>query len=343
MPQRTELAPCQHQARARQPGLHGLSHLAAYNSPAMLSRRALLSLAAASAALPVTAQARRIGRLVIIGGAEDRLHDKVILRRFVELSGGPSARIRLISAASATPEWAWDTYGKAFGDLGVTDFSPIPIDDRDAANSPAVTDRILEADGLFISGGDQRRLMDLIWETEAFKALHIAFHLRGCCMGGTSAGAAVMSRHMLAQGEATKLPEKEVADLDLGLGFVSRAIIDQHFSERGRLGRLLSAMAQWPTMLGVGIDENTALVIERGAAVEVVGQGAVTVVDGRAMRTNVDLVDTRGRLEMLGLRVHLLPAGQRYSANPLVQRAQSMPVELREAVDLLVAPGPIRG
>ena len=319
------------------------SHLAAYNSAAMLSRRALLSLAAASAAHPVTAQARRIGRLVIIGGAEDRLHDKVILRRFLELSGGPSARIRLISAASGTPEWAWDTYGKAFADLGVTDFAPIPIEDRDAANSAAVTDSILEADGLFISGGDQRRLMDLIWETEAFKCLHTAFHLRGCCMGGTSAGAAVMSRHMLAQGEATKLPEKEAADLDIGLGFVARAIIDQHFSERGRLGRLLSAMAQWPNMLGVGIDENTALVIERGTAVEVVGQGAVTVVDGRAMRTNVDLVDTRGRLEMLGLRVHLLPAGQRYSANPLVQRTQGMPIELREAVDLLVAPGPIRG
>lgn len=309
----------------------------------MLSRRSLLSASAALATLPAIAQPRRIGRLVIIGGAEDRLHDKLILRRFLELSGGPSSRIRLISAASSTPEWAWDTYGKAFADLGGTDFAPIPIADRDAANTPAVTDRILEADGLFISGGDQRRLMDLIWETEAFRALHTAFHLRGCCMGGTSAGAAVMSRHMLAQGEATKLPEKEVADLDIGLGFVARAIIDQHFSERGRLGRLLSAMAQWPSMLGVGIDENTALVIERGAAVEVVGQGAVTVVDGRTMRTNVDLVDTRGRLEMLGLRVHLLPAGQRYSANPMVQRAQNMPHELREAIDLLVAPGPIRG
>jgi cyanophycinase len=309
----------------------------------MLTRRTLLCAGPALVAGPGIAQTRRIGRLVIVGGAEDRVHDKPILRRFVELCGGPTSRIRVLTAASAEPENAWATYQTAFGELGVQDCAHLAIADRAAADSEAVVGRVLEADGIFISGGDQRRLMDLIWETETFKALHTAFHLRGCCMGGTSAGAAVMSRHMLAQGEATRLPEKDAGVMDIGLGFVARAIIDQHFSERGRLGRLLSVLAERPQMLGVGIDEDTALVIERGSAIEVIGRGAVTVVDGRGMQSNAQLADERERLEMLGLRLHLLPAGHRYSANPVVQRATGMPPALREAVGMLVEPGPIRG
>jgi len=309
----------------------------------MPSRRSLLQAGTALlAASPAIARTRRVGRLVIIGGAEDRLHDKLILRQFVELCGGASSRIRVLSAASSQPSAAWETYRTAFGDLGVMDCQPIEVPDREAADSQAVTDLILEADGIFISGGDQQRLMNLIWETEAFKALHIAFHLRGCCVAGTSAGAAVMSRHMLASGEASRLPRKDLGDLDLGLGFVHKAIIDQHFSQRYRLGRLLSVLAQWPQMLGVGIDEDTALVIERDTAVEVIGSGAVTVLDGRAMITNVNLVESQGHLEMLGVRIHLLPAGNRYSAHPLVQKAKGMPTALREAIAMLVAPGPIR-
>jgi cyanophycinase len=288
-------------------------------------------------------ESRRVGRLVIIGGAEDRLHDKYILSRFVELCGGAASRIRILSAASEEPASSWATYERAFGELGVSDCLPIDIPDREAADSSAVTDRVLEADGIFISGGDQQRLMDLIWETQTFKALHVAFHLRGCCIGGTSAGAAVMSRHMLASGEATRLPEKGIANVDIGLGFVARAIIDQHFSERGRLARLLSVLAQRPQMLGVGIDEDTALVIERDAAIEVIGRGAVTIVDGRAMSTNVDLIDPRQHLEMLGVRLHLLPSGNRYSANRMVQRAKNIPAALGDAIELLVSPGPIRG
>lgn len=309
----------------------------------MPTRRSLLqAVAALVASSPAIAQTPRVGRLVIIGGAEDRLHDKLILRQFVQLCGGVSSRIRVISAASSDPSASWATYQTAFQDLGVLDCQPVPIPDREAADSSAVTDLILEADGVFISGGDQQRLMNLVWETQTFQALHIAFHLRGCCIGGTSAGAAVMSRNMLASGEATRLPQKDLVSLDLGLGFVSRAIIDQHFSERQRLGRLLSVLAQWPQMLGVGIDEDTALVIERNTALEVIGSGAVTLVDGRSMITNVNLVESRGHLEMLGVRVHLLPAGNRYSAHPLVQKAKGMPRALREAVAMLVAPGPIR-
>lgn len=309
----------------------------------MLNRRVFLSLAAGSAVWPASARQRRLGRLVVIGGAEDKLSDRIVLRRFVELCGGAPSRIRLISAASADPAGAWALYQKTFADLGVADCQPIDIPDRAAANSPGVTDQILGADGIFISGGDQRRLMDLVWETEAFKALHRAFHLRGCCVGGTSAGAAVLSRHMLVQGEATRLPEKEAAELDIGLGFVADAIIDQHFSERGRLARLLSVLAQKPHMLGVGVDENTALVIERGLGIEIVGAGAVTLIDGRQMKSNVEEVGSRDHLEMLGLRLHLLPAGHRYGARAGDPLSRAMPPGMREAIARLVAPGPIRG
>ena len=298
---------------------------------------------AVRAQAPAPALPRRLGRLMPIGGAEDRMQDRVILRRFIELCGGPGARIRVLSAASGDPQAAWRAYQAVFTELGATHVAHLDIADAAQANSAEVVDQILDTDGLFISGGDQRRLMALLWESAAFGALHTAFHVRGCCIAGTSAGAAVLSRHMLAQGDAPRLPEKEAAELDLGLGFVSRAIIDQHFSERGRLGRLLSVLAQRPDMLGVGIDEDTALVIERGMSIEVVGQGAVTLLDGRQLRSNFEEIESRERLEMLGVRLHLLPAGRRYSLVPGSESFRRMPAALREAVGLLVAPGPIRG
>ncbi|MEY4028708.1 MAG: cyanophycinase, partial [Pseudomonadota bacterium] len=158
---------------------------------------------------------------------------------------------------------------------------------------------------------------------------HQSFHLNRCCIGGTSAGAAVMSRHMIAQGPAVLRPSKEVVDTDIGLGLLSQAVVDQHFSERRRLARLLSTLAMRPDLLGVGIDEDTALVIERGAAIEVIGQGTVTLI-----------LESLEQIEMLGVQLHLLPSGHRYSVNSVGQTARSAP--LRRAIQRLVAAGPIR-
>ncbi len=309
----------------------------------MLSRRALLSASLGLLSFSTMAQARRVGRLMIIGGAEDKLKDRIILRRFVELCGGPTSRIKVISAASSEPVLSWSKYQTVFSELGVGDCLPVPIPDREAANSDSVFDGILDADGIFITGGDQRRLMELIWETAAFRALHVAFHVRGCCIGGTSAGAAVLSRNMLAHGEATRLPEKEAAELDIGLGLISGAIIDQHFSERGRLGRLLSVLAESRSRLGVGVDEDTALIVERGIGVEVIGKGAVTIVDGRNMQSNYERIETRERLELLGVRLHVLPSGHRYKVAPRDLRKRHIPSSFLEAIGLIVEPGPIRG
>jgi cyanophycinase len=232
-----------------------------------IPRRLLLTLLA-SAALPIEAGAqtthtsKKSGHLVIIGGAEDRQQDRVILRKFLELSGGPSAKLRFITAASGVPDVVWASYQAVFKDLGALDCQVVPMLTREDASHPDVVSQIADADGIFITGGDQTRLMACLWESPAFQALHRAFFVNGACVGGTSAGAAVMSRHMLALGTPTPSPQKDTVSTDIGLGFVANAIVDQHFSQRHRLSRLLSALAQRPDLLGVGIDEDTALIIE---------------------------------------------------------------------------------
>lgn len=317
----------------------------------MLPRRHLLGLGAVSALLAACASptpraptvavpASKAGRLLVIGGAEDRLQDRVILRRFIELCGGPQARIVVMTAASSVPEASWQGYQPVFAELGASQTSHLDLRSADDANAAEAVERILQADGIFMSGGDQRRLMDTLWETAAARAMHTAFHLRGCCIAGTSAGAAVMSRQMLAIGDATKLPRKEAVTLDLGLGFVHHAIVDQHFSERRRLSRLLSALAQRPDLLGVGIDEDTALLIEHQHSIEIIGQGAVTLVDGRGMRSNFNEAEPEQRLEMLDVRLHLLPSGNRYPVG--AASGTALPAALQEAIALLVRPGPIR-
>ena len=304
-------------------------------------RRDLLTLALGTTCLPAMAQAQRTGHLVIVGGAEDRLQDRVILRKFMEYAGGPGGRIRLITAATAVPEAVGESYVKAFGELGAQDFAVLPLSDRHSAFSPHLRDDILQADGIFMSGGDQSRLMAALWETPVLGALHQAFHLRGCCVGGTSAGAAVMSRHMISQGPALLRPRKDAIDTDIGLGLLPAAVVDQHFSERRRLARLLSALALRPDLLGVGIDEDTALVVERGHAIEVIGKGVVTLVDPSEVKTNVETLEADEQIEMLGLQLHTLPAGHRYAPQES-SFPRHWPRGLRQALQRLVQPGPVR-
>ncbi len=304
-------------------------------------RRDFLMASLGAATLPLAAQSPRAARLVVVGGAEDRLQDRVILRKFIDYSGGPHARIRLITAASGVPEAVAESYTRAFAEMGAQDFSVLPLSDRTSAFSSQVLDGILQADGVFMSGGDQSRLMAAVWETPVLGALHQAFHFRGCCIGGTSAGAAVMSRHMISQGPALLRPRKDAIDTDIGLGLLPAAVVDQHFSERRRLARLLSALAQRPDLLGVGIDEDTALVVERGQAIEVIGQGVVTLVDPSQARTNVEALETDEQIEMLGLQLHTLPSGHRYPVHDRMVPGH-WPAGLLQTLQRLVQPGPVR-
>jgi cyanophycinase len=260
-------------------------------------------------------KASRPGRLYIIGGGEDRKDDKVVLSRFVELAGGEGAHIVVLTAASTLHDEMWGIYDEAFGSLGVKQRRPMVIDNRDDANDEERAAGIFEADAVFMTGGDQKRLMALIGGTRIDKAMHRGLRERGMCIAGTSAGASAMSEHMLFDGTREILPEKGGVHLAAGLGFVRRVVIDQHFSERQRLGRLLSIVAQNPYLLGAGIDEDTALLIEPGVGLEVIGEGAVTMIDGREMLSNYLDLDEHERLELTNVKLHLLPAGARYYFN----------------------------
>ncbi|HET9641962.1 MAG TPA: cyanophycinase, partial [Burkholderiaceae bacterium] len=168
--------------------------------------------------------------------------------------------------------------------------------------------------------------------------MHRIYRERGACIAGTSAGASAMSEHMLAEGQVSPHPAKGLVDLAAGLGFVPRAIIDQHFSERQRLGRLLAVVAQNPYLLGVGIDEDTALVIERGGGLEVVGRGAVTLVDGREMQSDFLELYEREMIEMHNVRLHLLPDGARHGMQEgATPDSSPMPLPLQEAVAILAS------
>jgi cyanophycinase len=252
------------------------------------------------------------GHLVIIGGGEDRTRDKTILARFVELAGGAHAKIVVITAASAVAGERWEEYERAFGELGVRQRVHLDLQSRQDANDEQHIRDILDADGIFMTGGDQKRLLALIGGTVLDTELHNALKTRGACIGGTSAGASAMSGHMLAEGHSDLHPEKGAVSLGAGLGFLHKVVIDQHFSERRRLARLLSVVAANPYLQGIGIDEDTALVVERGVGIEVLGEGAVTIVDGRHMSTNIAEIGNHMTPEMIDVRLHLLPAGSKY-------------------------------
>ncbi|NGZ86242.1 cyanophycinase [Duganella aceris] len=253
------------------------------------------------------------GHLVIIGGHEDRTHDKAVLQRFVELAGGPEKKIVVISAASGVAEKMWAIYDQAFADLGVARRAHLRIESREDANADTVLRELADAGGIFMTGGDQKRLMANIGGTAFDRELHAAYLKRGVCIGGTSAGASAMSGHMLATGHAGTTPEKGAVNLGAGLGLVRGVVIDQHFSERHRLSRLLTVVAQNPYLQGAGIDEDTALVIERGVGIEVIGQGAVTIVDGRTMHSNMASAASGECPRLVDVRLHLLPTGTRYA------------------------------
>ena len=280
------------------------------------------------------------GHLVIIGGGEDRKHDKEILSRFVELAGGTHARIVVITAASAITDEMWEIYDKAFGDLGVDQRVHLHLRSRQDANSEQHIQVVKDATGIFMTGGDQKRLLAVIGGTALDAEMHAALKLRGVCIGGTSAGASAMSGHMLAQGRAELHPEKGSVSLGAGLGFLQRVVVDQHFSERQRLSRLLSVVAQNPYLQGIGIDEDTALVIERGVGIEVLGEGAVTIVDGRSMSTNIAEISDRETPELIDVRLHLLPAGSKYQL-PNEGEEQRIPRPLLEFLENVTKRNPI--
>jgi cyanophycinase len=251
------------------------------------------------------------GHLFVIGGGEDRKKSKDILQRFVDVVGSGQP-IVVLTAASEVGVDMWAIYDKAFGDLGARDLRAMHINERAAADRPDNVAAIDAAGGIFMVGGDQKRLLAMVDGTAVHAALIRAYQERGACIAGTSAGASAMCADMIAQGTADAEPRKDAVRLADGLRLLPGVVIDQHFSQRHRLPRLLTAVAQNTTLFGIGVDEDTALLIEAGVGAEVCGSGTVTVVDGRNAATDMAEIQGGDYPGLNDFRLHLLPAGSRY-------------------------------
>jgi cyanophycinase len=271
---------------------------------------------------------------MIIGGSEDRTENKTILERFVKQCGGTKSKILILTAASTVPDQVWRQYDDAFKALGTPNHSHLHIQDRSEAGDAAIQKQVATADGIFITGGDQKRLLASTGGTPLHDALHDALK-RGACIAGTSAGASAMSAHMLASGKAELQAAKGAIALGAGYGLLTRFVIDQHFSERHRLARLLSVVADNPNLFGMGIDEDTAFLIEQNRAIEVLGSGAVTILDGRHVVSNVADIEEGECLEMADVRLHLLPSGSRYGTGDGAGKDKSPSAPLADILNLV--------
>jgi cyanophycinase len=246
--------------------------------------------------------------LFIIGGAEDRVGKASLLRQFVKLAGGRRARLVLVPTASSFQDEVTASYTEVFTRLGAPSVDVVNPATRAEAHDPALVALVDSATGVFMSGGSQLRLSQMLPGTPLGDALHRA-HERGTVIGGTSAGASIMSDFMISMGEEGVTPRQRGSQMSAGLGLVRGVVVDQHFDQRSRYGRLMSVIAPSPHLLGIGIDEDTAIVVTDRREFTVRGAGAVFVVDCTTAVT--DAADARAGAPMLvsGATVHTLPAG----------------------------------
>ncbi len=249
-----------------------------------------------------------LGKLLLIGGGEDKEGDCVILKEFVRLSKGARARVVVMTVATDHPKESGAEYRKVFRKLGVDDVTVVDVSQREDAQSEEGLESIKKVTGIFFTGGDQLHITALLGATEMDAAIRRRCE-KGAVLAGTSAGAAMMSNSMFIRGSSETNPRFGSVDLGPGMDFIRGVLIDTHFSQRGRMGRMMAAVAHYPQDIGLGIDEDTAILVE-GDKFEVFGQGAVTVVDGGAMSfSNLPYVGDGESLALFDVKVHVLPAG----------------------------------
>src|SRR5260370_37528349 len=274
--------------------------------------------------LAPTRDGGRVGPVRVIGGAEDKLGERVILSRFVQLAGGDRARIAVISTASSLGDAATELYRQIFTRAGAVKVTGLRPETREEANDPQTIEALKDATGIFMTGGNQLRLSSVIGGTKLGAAILDA-HGRGVVVAGTSAGASAVATHMMAFGSSGATPKHRMANVSVGLGLRVNVVVDQHFEKRTRLGRLLAVVAQSPSLIGLGLDEDTAAIIDANDVLEVIGRGSVTIIDGTDVIT--DAFQTTGHKPMMvsNARLHSLPSGYRFD------------LRARRAIPLVVA------
>lgn len=254
------------------------------------------------------------GKLMPIGGGEDRRNTMDVLKRFVQETGKRDPIIEVITTATNLPDEVWRDYKEAFRAMGLRDYDYMHIDNEDQANDRRYIERIERADGVFFSGGNQEKITSVLRNSEFHKALMKRYEEEDCVIGGTSAGAAAMSEWMILGGSSTESLRKGEMDLTTGLGFLQGLVIDTHFTERGRFGRLIQCITTNPASLGIGFGEDTGAVITNGDILEIVGSGLVIVVDGQTIKhTNINEVKEGEPLSVNGVTLHVLCEGDRFS------------------------------
>jgi cyanophycinase len=249
------------------------------------------------------------GNLLIIGGAEDKWGRSSVLKHAIDMCGGPQSKITVLTTATQKPQEVGEEYRSVFNRLGVENIDILNIDNRNDANNDSVALRISNAAGIFFTGGDQLRITSILGGTKTFNAL-FDMYTKGIPIIGTSAGASAMSSTMIVDGNSNSAARKCTLGMSPGLGFLEQVIIDQHFEQRGRLGRLLVGVAQNPSILGIGIDEDTAIKVNSNASFEVVGTNCVTVIDGTTIqKSNVSELNPEEIIALSNITLHVLPCG----------------------------------
>ena len=265
----------------------------------------------------------RRGWIVAIGGAENKENDRRILERFVRVSGDKHADIVVIPTASRAHETG-SRYEQVFSALGAARVTVMDFDTRRDCQEPGRLERIEQASGIFFTGGNQLRLTTLLGGTPVAKLIRLR-NAHGVTVGGTSAGASILSEHMIAAGDEGSSMIAGSVRLAPGLGLTNRFIIDQHFRQRDRLGRLLTALAYNPFAVGIGLDEDTAAFVGPDESLEVEGSGGVTIVDGSEVSySSIDSVEEGQPVCMLGLRLHLLVAGGTFNLHTRIASAGAL-------------------
>ena len=253
------------------------------------------------------------GDLIIIGGAEDKEGDKEILKKVCNSINKDKDIILIATIATEYPKEAFKKYKKIFENLGVKNIKGLNVEEREDSLNENNIRLIEEAELIFFTGGDQLRITSLVGGTSIYDALKRASE-NGCMIVGTSAGASVMSDTMIVNGEDEESPRKFTLKMAPGLGLLEGVMIDQLFAERGRIGRLLTGIAQNPEVLGVGIDEDTALLVRDNGDAQVIGSGAVYFLDARNITySNVSEQNYNEVLSMFNVKLHVLKEGDKYN------------------------------
>jgi cyanophycinase len=258
----------------------------------------------------VAPASRRPGPIMAIGGAEDKFDDKVILSTFVQLAGGREAKIAIVPTASSI-ESAGERYKALFLGLGANEAQVVYLADRADADGDAPIELMQDATGIFLTGGNQMRLSSIVGGTRAMQIVRQR-NAEGAIVAGTSAGASILSSHMVAFGASGPTPRQRMATTVAGFGLVPDVIVDQHFRQRDRIGRLLALVAANPSLLGMGIDEDTAVLFDHDGSVEVVGRNSITIVDGAHMYSDIFQVKGHGNITISGATLHVLTPGRRF-------------------------------